>query len=44
MNRIFFVHLRRPDRSNPEERRDDPFCELGQVHQWLSIDSRISHL
>ncbi|MGH2359078.1 MAG: hypothetical protein ACRDGM_00825 [bacterium] len=26
--KVFFVHLRRP-KSNPDERRDDPFYELG---------------
>ncbi|MGD0896816.1 MAG: hypothetical protein ABR915_03200 [Thermoguttaceae bacterium] len=27
--KVFFVHLRRPNRSNPKERRDDPFYEFG---------------
>lgn len=27
--RVILVHLRRPDRSNPKERRDDPFFEFG---------------
>lgn len=26
---VFFVHLRRPKRANPNERRDDPFYEFG---------------
>ncbi|MGO8749268.1 MAG: hypothetical protein ACLQNE_25185 [Thermoguttaceae bacterium] len=40
--KVFFVHLRRPDKSNPMERWDNPFYEFGQVHQCLNIDSRIS--
>ncbi len=27
--RVILVHLRRPNRSNPKERRDDPFFEFG---------------
>ena len=27
--KIFFVHLRRPDRANPKEQRNDPFYEFG---------------
>lgn len=27
--KVFFVHLRRPNRANPNERRDDPFYEFG---------------
>ena len=26
---VYFVHLRRPDRSNRDEKRDDPFYEFG---------------
>ena len=29
MAKVFLIHLRRPDRSNPKERRDDPFYEFG---------------
>ncbi|MHB1158316.1 MAG: Nmad3 family putative nucleotide modification protein [Phycisphaerales bacterium] len=29
VERVFIVHLRRPDRSNPEEMRSDPFWEFG---------------
>lgn len=27
--KVFFVHLRRPDKKNPKEQRDDPFYEFG---------------
>ena len=30
--KVFFVHLRRPDKSNRKERRDDPLYELGHGH------------
>ena len=29
MPNVFFVHLRRPNRSDPDEQRDDPFYEFG---------------
>ena len=41
--KVFFIHLRRPDRANPNERRDDPFYEFGSFGCTKCHSSNLFH-